>query len=91
MYVTFLSTRFLPAMISSRSDVVTQFVHPYLYFYFGTIPIFTVILTSRDEKGSIGVCFKSVSRVSQVFQGCFKGVSSVFQECLMDVSRMSYW
>ena len=51
---------FLAAMSSSRSEVVTQFVHPFVvrsypYFYFGNFAIFTDILPSRDDKGSVRV------------------------------------
>ena len=65
--------RFLAAMSSSRSDVVTQFVRPFVRLF---VPFFSFsVLGVLSGPKEFQWCFKKVLRVfgdSRVFQECFK-------------------
>ena len=74
-----MKIRFLAAMSSSRSDVVTQFVcssvrsfvRPSLFFSFS---VFEVLSSPKEFQW----CFKKVLSVFEV-SGCFKEASRMFQ------------
>ena len=67
--------KFLAAMSSSRSDVVTQCVRPFVPFV--SFSIFGVLSSPEESQW----CFKKVLRVfevSRVFQRSFKDVPRKF-------------
>ena len=68
----FYAYAFLAAMSSSRCDVVTQSVRPFVRL--------SVLLVMREFFFSLG-SYKVVSRKSN---GCFNEVSRMFHESLMD-------
>ena len=72
-------------MSSSRSDVVTQFVHPFVRSFVMKEFFFSL----RSYKG----VSRSLMGVSMKYQGCFMQVSwigsfKVFQESFMSPSRV---
>ena len=78
-------------MISSRSNIVTQFVRPSPFFLLVSLKLFLVLKSvngvSIKFKGCLKFkrCFKEVSRM---FQGTFKDVSRNFHGYLQKVSRV---
>ena len=94
---------FLAATSSSRSDVVTKSVRPFIrlsihssvrsYPFFSLVSLKSVVHLEchKASKSIKGTQLESlcVSRVFQsVFQGSFKGVSRKFQGCFKSVSRV---
>ena len=92
---------FLAAMSSSRSDVVTQSVCPFVrlsvcpfvrsspFFLLVSLKCLLVVKSFKSVSRQFKECLKfngSFKEVLSVFQGCLKGVSRKFQECFKEVT-----
>ena len=98
---------FLAAMSSSRSDVVTQFVFPFVrpfipFFSFSVLwvcsafsMLFQESLKDVFKLNDVQGCFKEVfgclQKVPRVFWKSLKGVSRKFQECFKEDWRVFQW
>ena len=84
--------QFLAAMSSSRSDVVTQCVRPFVLLFLLVSLKFLLVLKSFNGVSSLFkgyLEFKgSFKDVLRKFYGCLQKISGVFPGCFKEVSRV---